>query len=321
MDARRSSAAKQSAESQSTRRGLVITRVFDAPRSLVFKAWTEPEHLAQWWGQPKGATMPVCTVDLRVGGTIHFCVKQPDGNTIWGKGIYRQIVAPERLVFLHYFSDEHGNIVDPPPGMPKESVITATFTERDGKTTVTVEHAGVEQTPPEMQQAYQMGWGESLDRLAADLANAPRRVVIITRTVDAPRDLVWKAWTDSRHMAQWWGPNGFTNPVCEMDVRPGGAIYIVMRAPDGVDYPMGGTFREIVKPERLVFTAIAQDSGGGPVLEQHTEITFEDLGGRTKLTVRASAVGVIPIAAQYLQGMQEGWTQSIDRLEKLLATR
>jgi len=297
----------------------VITRVFDAPRSLVFKAWTQAEHLVNWWGQPNGATMPHCKVDLRVGGVLHFCVKLPDGNVIWGKGIFREIIEPERLVFLDYFSDEHGNIVEPPPGSPKESLITATFVERNGKTTVTVEHGGVEQTAPEMQQAYRLGWGESLDRLAEDLAKAPRREVVITRVFDAPRELVWKAWTDPKHLAQWWGPEGFTNPICEIDIRAGGAMRIVMRGPDGVDYPMGGVFREIVKPERLVFTAFAEDQEGNPLLEQHTVITFTDLGGKTRLTVNASAVGVAPIAAQYLQGMEAGWTQSIDRLEKLLA--
>src|SRR5471030_3335358 len=80
------------------------------------------------------------------------------------------------------------------------------------------------------------------------------REFVITREFDAPRELVFKAWTDPKHLAQWWGPRGFTNPVCEWDVRPGGKIYDVMRAPNGVDYPMGGEFCEIVPPERLVFS-------------------------------------------------------------------
>ena len=301
---------------------LVITRVFDAPRSLVFRAWTEAEHLSKWWGQPKGATMPYCKVDLRVGGILHFCVALPDGNKIWGKGIFREIVRPERLVFLDYFCDEQGNIVEPiHPGLPRETVITATFVEHGGKTTVTVEHAGVEQTAPDLQQAYQQGWGESLDRLAEDLAQAPRRELVITRVFDAPRERVWRAWTDPKHLAQWWGPEGFTNPVCEIDVLPGGAIHIVMRAPDGAEHPMRGVFREIVEPERLVFTAFPVDRDGNPLLEQHTVISFADRGGKTELTVKASAVAVAPFAAQFLKGMDTGWTQSIDRLERLVANR
>src|SRR5688572_22943410 len=97
---------------------LVLTRVFDAPRELVFQAWTEPEHLKRWWG-PNGFTLPYCTVDLRPGGAIHFCMRSPDGFEIWSKGIYREIVPPERFVSTNYFSDEQGNKLTPGHyGMP-----------------------------------------------------------------------------------------------------------------------------------------------------------------------------------------------------------
>ena len=87
--------------------------------------------------------------------------------------------------------------------------------------------------------------------------NAREREVIITRVFDAPRDLVFRAWTDPRHVSQWWGPHHFTNPVCEVDPRVGGAIRIHMRAPDGTVYPMTGRFVEIDRPHRLVFTTAA----------------------------------------------------------------
>src|SRR5215208_1788707 len=86
-----------------------------------------------------------------------------------------------------------------------------------------------------------------------------KRTIVITRVFDAPRALVFKAWTDPRHVARWWGPKDFTNPVCEMDVRPGGAITIHMRGPDGVMYPSKGVFHEIVEPERLVFSNTAME--------------------------------------------------------------
>ena len=141
------------------------------------------------------------------------------------------------------------------------------------------------------------------------------RTVAITRVFDAPRELVWKAWTDPKHMAQWWGPQGFTNPVCEIDVRPGGALRIVMRAPDGAEYPMKGVFREVLQPERLVFTNIAVDTGGNHLLEGVTKVTLEEHGGKTKLTLQAHAVALVADAARMLEGMQAGWTQSLDRLE------
>jgi uncharacterized protein YndB with AHSA1/START domain len=140
------------------------------------------------------------------------------------------------------------------------------------------------------------------------------REVTITRTFDAPRSLVFRMWTDSRHLAQWWGPKGFSNPVCEVDARPGGAIRIHMRAPNGVVHPMSGTFREIVEPERLVFAAVAEDHEGNPLLEALTTVTFTEQGDKTKVTVQASAVGLAPVAPQMLAGMEAGWTQSLEKL-------
>ena len=141
----------------------------------------------------------------------------------------------------------------------------------------------------------------------------------ITRIIDAPRELVFRAWTDPQHMARWWGPKGFTNPVCEIDARVGGALRIVMRAPDGAEHPMGGIFQDVVKPERLVFTNIAVDAQGNTLLEGLTVVTFEAEGTRTKLTVHTRVEGKVPVAAQMLAGMEAGWTQSIDRLEALVA--
>jgi uncharacterized protein YndB with AHSA1/START domain len=153
-------------------------------------------------------------------------------------------------------------------------------------------------------------------------AEAPaQREVRLTRVFDAPIELVWMAWTDPRHMAQWWGPKSFTNPVCELDVRPGGAIRIDMRAPNGTIYPMTGTFKEIVPRERLVFTSVARDNDGNPLLEGHNIITFEDVGGKTKVTVLSRAVGIAPIAPQMLAGMEMGWTQSLEKLAQLVEGR
>jgi uncharacterized protein YndB with AHSA1/START domain len=139
--------------------------------------------------------------------------------------------------------------------------------------------------------------------------------VVLTRVFDAPRALVFKTWIEPRHLAQWWGPRDFTNPVCELDVRVGGKILIHMRAPDGTVYPMTGTFREIAAPERLVFTAVAEDRAGHALLEGLVTVTFEEQGRKTKLTVREKAVALAPVAGPMLAGMETGWAQSLDRLE------
>jgi uncharacterized protein YndB with AHSA1/START domain len=145
------------------------------------------------------------------------------------------------------------------------------------------------------------------------------REITITRIFDAPRALVFKAWTDAAQLAQWWGPKGFTNPVCEIDPRVGGAIRIHMRSPDGSIYPMKGEIREIVAPERLVFTNIAVDAAGHHIIEGLTTVTFADEGGKTKLTVQTRGSAITEQAVGYLKGMEMGWTQSIDKLQALLA--
>jgi uncharacterized protein YndB with AHSA1/START domain len=149
--------------------------------------------------------------------------------------------------------------------------------------------------------------------------NFAEREVVITRIFDAPRALVFKAWTDPKHLKRWWGPKMFTNPVCEVDARVGGAWRIVMRGPDGVDYPCGGVYREIVEPERLVFTNIATDNDGNPILDGLTTVTFAEQGGTTKLTLTTRAVALVEYAAAYLQGMEAGWTQSLESLAEELA--
>jgi uncharacterized protein YndB with AHSA1/START domain len=144
------------------------------------------------------------------------------------------------------------------------------------------------------------------------------RELVLTRVFDAPRALVFKMWTDPKHLAEWWGPKGFTNPVCEVDLKPGGAFRIVMRAPDGAEYPMKGVFREIVPPSRLVFTNIAVDKDGHPIIDGLTTVTFAEEGGKTKLTLQTRGVAVVDYAAAYLQGMEAGWTQSLEKLEALV---
>jgi len=159
---------------ESTADELVITRVFDAPRELVFRAWTEPERLMRWWG-PNGFTTPSFTVDLRVGGVLHYCMRAPDGQDYWGIGVYREIVPPERIMYTDSFADAEGSPVPPSHyGMsddhPEETLVTVTFLEREGRTSVTLRH-----TIPESSEARggaQQGWSEMLERLANELAAA-----------------------------------------------------------------------------------------------------------------------------------------------------
>jgi uncharacterized protein YndB with AHSA1/START domain len=143
--------------------------------------------------------------------------------------------------------------------------------------------------------------------------------VEIVRVFDAPRALVWHAWTDPKMMAQWFGPRGFTSSVPELDARAGGKLRIVMHGPDGNDYPMKGVFLEVKAPERLVYSFVAVDNAGNALLEGDTTLTLAEHDGKTTLTVKSRAVGRVPIAPQMLAGMDAGWNQSIDKLGELVA--
>jgi uncharacterized protein YndB with AHSA1/START domain len=154
---------------------VLITRVFDAPRGVVFKAWTECERLMRWWG-PKGFTTPFCKIDLRPEGVFHNCMRSPEGRDYCGKGVYREIVEPERIIFTDFFVDEEGNPVPAThygmsPDWPQETLVTVTFAEHKGKTKLTLEHA-LGSVPVSERDLCQQGWSESLDKLAGDLAKA-----------------------------------------------------------------------------------------------------------------------------------------------------
>lgn len=146
-----------------TDREILLTRVFNAPRALVFEAWTKPELVSRWWG-PGGFTLPVCEIDLRPGGSYRFVMRGPNGREFLIKGVYREVVPPERIVYTDRFDME---------GMPSfEGVMTLTFTEGGGKTTLTLralyDNKDHRDTMLKMQMAE--GFGETFDRLDQVLA-------------------------------------------------------------------------------------------------------------------------------------------------------
>jgi uncharacterized protein YndB with AHSA1/START domain len=153
--------------------------------------------------------------------------------------------------------------------------------------------------------------------------------LVITRVFDAPRELVWKAWTDPERVKRWWGPKGFTAPFCKIDLRVGGVFHYCMRSPEGKDYWNTGVYREIVEPERMVCTDSFADEEGNVVpashygmssdfpLEMLVTVTFEEHGeheGKTKFTLRH--VG-IPSGVDH-DGAQQGWNESFDKLAEVL---
>ncbi len=153
--------ATDSAGSDSTDRELVIKRIFDAPRDLVFKCWTDPEHATRWMG-PKGFTGDIISYDLRPGGNYRFYMRGPDGEDHWQQGVFREIVPPERLVRTFCWADGNGNPTRP------ETVLTLTFADLGGKTELTLHQAQFESVTA--RDMHRGGWSSSLDRLAEVLA-------------------------------------------------------------------------------------------------------------------------------------------------------
>lgn len=156
---------------------MVITRTFNATRELVWKAWTEPERLAQWWG-PKGFTMIMQKMELRPGGVYLYCMRSPEGMQMRGKFVYRDISAPEKLVFINSFSDKKGNITRHPmsASWPLEVLNTLTFTEHDGKTMLTLHGGPINATEEERTTfetsiaSVQQGFKGTMDQLDEYLA-------------------------------------------------------------------------------------------------------------------------------------------------------
>jgi uncharacterized protein YndB with AHSA1/START domain len=140
----------------------------------------------------------------------------------------------------------------------------------------------------------------------------------IVRVFNAPRDLVWKAWTDPKRMMHWFGPKGFTTPVCELDVQPGGAQRITMQGPDGTLYPMTAVYEEVNEPERLVWNS-SVEHGAGVSFEIRQVATFIERNGKTELRLQASITRATPGSADALGGMEQGWSESLDKLDELLA--
>jgi uncharacterized protein YndB with AHSA1/START domain len=158
----------------------VISRVFDAPRDLVWKCFTEPERMKQWWG-PKGVTIVKSDMDLRPGGRYHYAMRTADGSLMWGKMVYREITPPSRIVFVNSFSDEAGGVTRHPmaPTWPLEMLSTFTFEEeKDGKTRFTVKWTPLNASEEERatfaagHASMNQGWTGTLDKLGVYLGEA-----------------------------------------------------------------------------------------------------------------------------------------------------
>ena len=299
---------------------IVITRVFEAPIDLVWDAWTKPEHLAKWWG-PKHYSSPDPKVDLAVGGKMLLAMRGPDGKTHYTAGVFREIAPPGKLVCDTHFADAAGKKIRPaeigfPGDWHGETTISVTLEDMGERTRMTVRQTG---TPVEFHDMSRAGWGTSLEKLAESLTED--RSVVVSRTFDAPRALVWEAFTKPEHMDKWWGPNGFSNQTHAMDFRVGGAWEYTMHGPDGTKFPNYVRYTEIVEPELIAYghgtdadnewfrsTITFTEFMGKTTVNLH--LVFPDKPTRDQIVKQSGAIEggkqTLARAAEYIAQMQAG---------------
>jgi len=308
-------AANAKAATDVADRELIFTRLLDAPRELVFKIWTDPAQLTHWYG-PKGFTTSVYEMDVRPGGAWRLTMHGPDGRDYKNRLVFVEVRKPERLVYKH--EPEEGS-------EPVTFETTVTFEDEQGKTKLTLRMLFPTREEREFvvkKHGAIEGCRQMFDKLTEYLqgTQAPLPHVTITRVFDAPRELVFQAWTDAERLKHWWRPNGLVTVLCELDPRVGGAIRIDLRAPDGMVYQRG-TVREIVPTERLVTAMSVQDTQGNIILEGVNFVTFAEESGKTKVTLHSRIVSANPeLAAMHLVGgarkMENSWNQALDHLAK-----
>jgi uncharacterized protein YndB with AHSA1/START domain len=304
-------------------REIVIERLLDAPRELVFAAWTDPQHIAQWWG-PNGFTSTIHEMDVRPGGRFRLTMHGPDGTDWPNVILYEEVVKPERLVYAHGDDEK-----------PDQFHVTITFAEEGKKTRLTMRTV----FPTKEARDYVVrevgaieGGNQTVSRLAAYLPALDEDALVITRTFDAPRELVFKAWTDREHLMKWWGPKGFEVAHCTNDLRPGGTMHYGLRGPGGAMMWGKWVYREVAPPHRLSFVASFSDEQGGVTrapffdvwpLETLSTITFTEQDGKTTVTMRGIPINENDAERAKFKdmhpSMQQGWSGTLDQLAAHLA--
>jgi uncharacterized protein YndB with AHSA1/START domain len=299
-------------------RSIGATRVFDAPRELVFDTWTDAKHISNWWG-PRGFTTTTQEMDVRPGGQWIFVMHGPDGTDYPNEIVYLEVVRSERLVYTH----------GPAPIFD----VTVTFEEiGSNKTRMTMRSffASAEMRDQVAEEFGAVeGMHQTLDRFEEQVAK--HGAFVTSRAFAAPRDLVFRVWTECEHLSHWWGPKGVTISSCRNDLRPGGMLHYAMRTPEGEEMWARWVYREIAAPERLVFLNSFSDPEGGltPVpgapewpLQMLTTITFDEQDRGTLVTVCWSPYDASDLEhATFDSGhesMHGGWSGTFDKLAEYL---
>lgn len=314
---------------------IVITRDFDAPRRLVWQAWTELEHIARWWG-PEGFTTTTHSRELKPGGVWRYVMHGPDGRDYHNIITFLEIVAPERLSY------KHGGEKDTEPINFQSTV---TFEDLgNNKTRLTMRSVFPSKTARDFvinQYNAVEGGKQHLGRLAGHLqtmassGSAGSPPFVISRVFPVALDRMWTAWTEREQLMQWFGPEGVTIPQCTLDLRPGGLFHYCMRGQDGKDMWAKWTFRDIASPDRLEFLVSFADDKANTTraffdanwpLDMKSVMTFAHhagLGHGTVVRIEWTAFNATEGEQKCFdaghESMRQGWSGTLDRLAKFLA--
>jgi uncharacterized protein YndB with AHSA1/START domain len=287
---------------------VIVERLLNAPIELVWKAITTKEDMKRWY-------FDLPEFKAEAGFEFEFTGGPKDGVQFLHKCKVTEVIPLRKLAYSWRYEGYEGN-----------SVVTIELAAEGSRTRIKLSHEGLETFPPTPEFArenFVSGWtaivGSSLREFVEKTAD---REIVIERVMDAPRELVWKAWTDPNQVVNWWGPNGFTTTVHSMDVQPGGVWAFTMHGPDGADYPNKSVFIEVAKPERIIYS-----HGGGrkgaPGANFEAAWTFESEGAnRTNVTNRmvfSSPEERDVVARTY--GAVEGGNQTLARLSEYLFAR
>jgi uncharacterized protein YndB with AHSA1/START domain len=307
-------------KSKTEDREISITRILNAPKELVFEVWTDPKHLSEWWG-PNGFSVTIHKMDLRPGGKWLHTMHGPDGTDYPNEATFTEIVKPDLIKFTH--------------ALPKFDV-TVTFEAIGDKTKLTMrnvfETAEIRNIVAKEYGAVE-GQVQTINRFEELLSKMSEgKEFVITRTFNAPRKLVYKAFSEVGALAQWWEPKGSTIEVKKFDFRPNGMFHYKVESSYGIMWVLF-VYLEMVEPERIVIINSFSDEKGNiatnPFLPKFPKeilhiFSFKEHEGKTTLTLRGVPINATAeeykVYTDMFGNMQQGYGGTFDLLEKYLAT-
>ena len=299
-----------------------ISRIYDAPVEIVWEAWTDVKQVGKWWG-PRGFSITTHSMEVKIGGLWDFVMHGPDGVDYPNKIKFLEIDKYSRMIYDHAGNDEKAPLFR----------VTVNFQETEGKTKLEMTMAlPTAEAAAETRKIIKKAGGESTwDRLAEYLA--PSEVFVINRSFEVPRATMFEVWTDPKHLSKWLPPTGFTMEYLKVDMKAGGSSFYCMTGAGNAKMYGKATYKEITKPNRLVYTQVFCDEN--EKVTRHpmvptwpetmlTTVTFTEEGAtRTRVTVQWEVYGNASAAERETfvkskGGMSQGWGGSFEKLEEYL---